>query len=71
MDIMLVDELGQVYMTDYTTVTIMDAGGKTLKTLEADGNSSPMAFCGKFAMQSWGENAQTMRILDPKTLRCV
>ena len=68
MDIMLVDELGQVYLTDYTTVTIMDADGKTLKTLEADGNSSPMAFCGKFAMQSWGENAQTMRILDPKTL---
>ena len=68
MDIMLVDELGQVYLTDYTTVTIMDADGKTLKTLEADGNSSPMAFCGKFAMQSWRENAQTMRILDPKTL---
>ena len=68
MDIMLVDELGQVYMTDYTTVTIMDADGKTLKTLETDGNNNPTAFCGKFAMQSWGENAQTMRILDPKTL---
>ena len=68
MDIILVDELGQVYMTDYTTVTIMDADGKTLKTLETDGNNSPTAFCGKFAMQSWGENAQTMRILDPKTL---
>lgn len=67
MDILLVDELGQVYLTDYTTVTIMDADGKTLKTLEADGNSSPMVFCGKFAMQSW-DAQQTMRILDPKTL---
>ena len=66
MDIILVDELGQVYMTDYTTVTIMDADGKTLKTLEVDG-SSPTAFCGKLAMQNW-DAQQTMRILDPKTL---
>ncbi len=68
MDILLVDELGQVYLTDYSTVVIMDADGNTLKTLEVDGNSSPTTFCGEFAMQSWGENAQTMRILDPKTL---
>ena len=67
MDILLVDELGQVYLTNYATVTIMDADGKTLKTLEADGNSSPTVFCGKFAMQSW-DTQQTMRILDPKTL---
>ena len=67
MDIILVDELGQVYMTDYTTVTIMDADGKTLKTLEVDGSSSPTVFCGKLAMQNW-DAQQTMRILDPKTL---
>lgn len=67
MDVVLVDELGQVYMTDYTTVTIMDADGKTLKTLEVDGSSSPTVFCGKLAMQNW-DAQQTMRILDPKTL---
>ena len=68
MDIMLVDELGQVYLTDYTTVSILDSDGKQLKTLELDGNSSPTVFNGQFATQSWGSNLPTMRLLDPQTL---
>lgn len=68
MDIMLVDELGQVYMTDYSAVTVIDSDGKTLKTLEVDGNSSPTVFNGQLAMQSWGSGLPTLRLLDPTTL---
>ena len=65
-----VDGKSQLYFYDWNTneVTIENADGKILKTLEVGDNGGYISnFCGKAALQSYTDTGTELRLIDPDT----
>ena len=65
-----VDGKSQLYFYDWNTneVTIENADGKILKTLEVGDNGGNISnFCGKAALQSYTDTGTELRLIDPDT----
>ena len=65
-----VDGKSQLYFYDWNTneVTIENADGKILKTLEVGDNGGNISnFCGKAALQSYTDTGAELRLIDPDT----
>ena len=65
-----VDGKSQLYFYDWNTneVTIENADGKILKTLEVGDNGGYISnFCGKAALQSYTDTGAELRLIDPDT----
>ena len=67
-----VDGKSQLYFYDWNTneVTIENADGKILKTLEVGDNGGYISnFCGKAALQSYTDTGAELRLIDPDTFK--
>ena len=65
-----VDAKDQLYFYDWSSnqVTIEDADGKVLKTLETGDNGGYVTvFCGKAALQTYTDTGSELRLIDPDT----
>ena len=65
-----VDAKNQLYFYDWSNnqVTVEDADGKVLKTLETGEKGGYVTvFCGKAALQTYTDNGSELRLIDPDT----
>lgn len=72
LEVALVDEKNQIYAYDWSTgVYVLDATGKVIKNFPLDegemGGASLINFCGKPALETWGESS-SIQVIDPETL---
>lgn len=65
MEVVSIDEAGNIYCADYNTAYILSSDGTVVHSLELDG-SSLYDFCGKPALQVW-DGTMTIQLIDTAT----